>query len=327
MATFSVIKLSGLTPIHIGTGRESYDFSAADLCSDTLSAALAATMAMWGEATDIQSFLGAIRLSSAFPYYKNHLFLPVPKGRINVEIKGEDASLYRKSLKKVRYIELPLWQQLINGEKLSIERNQINGEFIMVPSTQLPNSIYESEVKERVSVSRDESKDSEPFFFEWRFFDKDAGLFVLTESEGENLQKVVDLFEALGEQGIGTDKSVGGGKFEVSLDKTIEIGCTEEKHACMLLSLYLPTAEEMSTIDLEASRYSIILRGGYMAGSEKEEFRHLRKKSVYMMDVGSVLKTDTSLEGKVVDLRPEWNDNAMHPAFRSGRALSIPIKL
>lgn len=327
MAHFSIIKLSHLTPLHIGTGRESYDFSSGSLHSDTLLSALAAMMALRGEASGIESFLKSTRLSSAFPFYGDHLFMPVPKGRLNVEIAGEDESLYRKDLKKVHYMEMPLWQHLVGGGRVSIERRQLQGEYILGEATVMPSRIYKNAVNERVSVPRSDAKDSEPFFFEWKYFDNDAGLFVLTDAEGSALENLFTLFEALGQQGVGTDKSVGGGKFEVHLGGALEIKAAENTSNVLVLSLYLPTSDELKAIDHENSRYSLLLRGGYMAGSQEETLRHLRKKSVYMMETGSVLHTSQPLEGMVTDLRPEWSSPYMHPAYRSGRVLSLPINI
>ena len=326
MATYSVVKLSGITQIHIGTGRESYDFSAADLCSDTLMSALAAMMAMRGEASEIEGFLNSVRLSSAFPFFRDHLFLPVPKGRLSIEVEGEEPHLYRKMLKKVKFMDLPLWKRMNAGETITVGRSQICGDFVISSAKDLPRQIYKSYVSERVCVPREDAHDSEPFFFEWKFFEKEGGLFILTDATGDKLEKLLILMKALGQQGLGTDKSVGGGKFGVEPSGTITIDEDDSSNSVMLLSLYLPTQEELSHIDMESSRYSLLLRGGFMAGSQEENFRHLRKKSVYMIDVGSVLHTNIPLEGKVVDLRPEWNDPDMHPVYRSGRPISIPIK-
>ena len=326
MATYSVIKLSGITQIHMGTGRESYDFSATDLCSDTLMSALASMMAIQGESSEIETFLSSVRLSSAFPYYHNDFFMPVPKGRLNVEVEGDVQGLHRKSLKQVKFMSLSLWEKLLSGETVSISKSQICGDYITNRTSLLTSQIYKSHVTERVFVPRDDAQDSEPFFFEWKYFEKESGLFVLTDAIGEQFKKLLSLMEALGEQGLGTDKSVGGGKFLVKSAGTIAIAPPANSDSIMLLSLYLPTPDELAQIDLESSRYSLLLRGGFMAGSQEETFRHLRKRSVYMIDAGSVLHTNIPLKGKVVDLRPEWNDPKMHPAFRSGRPLSIPIK-
>lgn len=327
MATYSIIKLSNFSPLHVGTGKDSYDSSMADLHSDTLTAALAAVRAQHGKSSDLDSFLQSVAMSSAFPYYAEHLMLPVPKGKLNVSIEGESEHQFRKMLKKVRYIDKSLWCRLISGEHLTLSRNQFQGDYIfnLVPSADI--QISKSHVSERVSVPRDLDNKTEPFYFEWKYFDDNSGLYVLTDAQGKPLQELVQLFEWLGQEGIGTDRSVGGGKFDVQGVETWTFDEPTNINGMMLLSMYIPTEEELSMIDLDSSVYNISLRGGFIAGSQKEEFRHLRKKSVYMFDVGSVLLVNTELQGKVVNLRPDWNDEQLHPVYRSGRPLYVPIKV
>jgi hypothetical protein len=65
-----------------------------------------------------------------------------------------------------------------------------------------------------------------------------------------------------------------------------------------------------------------------MAGSQENDFWHLRKKSVYMFGVGTILKSTETLKGKIVDLRPaEYNDSRMHPVYRSGKPFVVPVKI
>jgi CRISPR-associated protein Csm4 len=80
-------------------------------------------------------------------------------------------------------------------------------------------------------------------------------------------------------------------------------------------------------LHLSESKYGLILRGGYIAGSQEESFRHLLKKSIYMFGVGSTFTSSKPLQGKVVDLKPKWNDERMHPVYRSGRPFYVPIKI
>lgn len=94
----------------------------------------------------------------------------------------------------------------------------------------------------------------------------------------------------------------------------------------MLLSLYIPSEEEIKELNLQQAKYEIIRRGGYMAGSQIEDFRHLLKKSIYMFNTGSVFLCTNQIEGKIVNLQPDWNDADMHPVYRSGRPMYIPIK-
>jgi CRISPR/Cas system CSM-associated protein Csm4 (group 5 of RAMP superfamily) len=67
MPKYHIIKLTKLSPMHIGTGKENYDFSASELQSDTLSGALAALRAQNGNAGDLKKFMDSFILSSAFP--------------------------------------------------------------------------------------------------------------------------------------------------------------------------------------------------------------------------------------------------------------------
>lgn len=324
MAKYTIIKLVNISPLHIGTGKENYDFSASNLHSDTLTSALAAIRAQQKSSDDLEVFLNSFTMSSAFPFSGNRYFLPKPQGKINVVIKGKEEHEYRKKLKKIKYLELSLWKKLIQGDKLEVEEMQLKNEFLLSDSQQF-ESVSTTQVSQRVYVPREEGKDAEPFFFDWRFFSPQAGLYCLTDAQGELLEEIIMWFTELGEIGLGTDKSVGGGKFRVETD-SMDINPVVNANTAMLLSLYIPTEEEHNEIDLKQSSFELLVRGGYIAGSSEETLRHLRKRSVYMYGVGSLLHTQRTLKGKIVDLKPQWNDDAMHSVYRSGRPFYIPIK-
>lgn len=328
MADYTIIKMSHLSPVHIGTGRENYDMAASELHSDTISSALAAIGANTGLCDDIKAFISSFAISSAFPYYDKYFFMPRMQGRLNITVTDAEEHEYRKQLKKVRYIEQSLWLEMATGNNLKIKKSQIKGSFIVPDGTFADEEkplIFKSQISQRVSVSRDGSKDAEPFFFDWHYYAENAGLYCITDAKGDTLDKVKELFTILGETGIGTDKSVGGGKFNVD---TFPFTYNEpsEANKSVLLSLYIPTQDELAEIMNNGSTYSLIQRGGYMAGSTNSQFRHLRKKMVYAFCTGSVFETTYNLEGKVVDLQPDWNDNAMHPVYRSGKPIVFKIK-
>ena len=320
---YTAIKMTGMTPLHIGTGRENYDFSESILHSDTISSALAALRAQNGKAEDIESFMKSFCISSAFPYFKERFFLPRLAGRINVRIQRMSENEYRKKLKNVKYLEFPVWSSLLDGRQIEITEGQLQKDFLVTGNEDI-KTVIRSETRQRVSVPRSDNTDASPFFFDWKFFDKDAGLYCLTDASGDSLDEIVSLFRQLGENGIGTDKNVGGGKFSVSVS-SLEIQVPDTANAQALLSMYIPEKEEMKNLDLEHSRYGIVSRGGYIAGSCDPKFWHLRKKSVFMFREGSVICSREKLSGKIVDIRPEWNDGTLHKVFRSGKALAIPI--
>lgn len=316
-----------MTPLHMGTGKENYDFSASDMHSDTLSAALAAIKIQAKGEADLMSFMESFVVSSAFPYIQDRYFLPKPCGKIDVEVFDADEYVVRKRLKKVRFVEIGLWNELVAGRKLTVQNWQLKGDFLLpsdFPSAKfmLP---FTSQVSQRVSVPREDGIDAEPFFFEWTYFSADSGLYCLLDAPTDKKEELLRLFGRLGEEGLGTDRNVGGGKFEV---ETLELTMpdVESPDSSLLLSLFIPTEDELRLLDLERSLYELLQRGGYMSGSQELDFRHLWKKSIYMFNVGSVFHTTVPLKGKVVDLKPDWNDKRMHPVYRSGRPFVVPIK-
>ena len=324
MAKYSIVKFKNMSPLHVGAGRDTYDTAAQFLQSDTVSAALASIYAQQG-GDDVLGFMNGFTVSSAFPYSGGKYFLPKPLGRL--QVAGCDVDRVRKMVKKVRYVDLEIWQELVAGKVLDLNEQQLKAEFL-VPKGEMDDFAkpYTMAVQQRVAVPRGGSGDAEPFFFEWKYFTKDAGLFCLFQADEKHEQLVKELFVRLGENGIGSDRSVGGGMFDVEFD-TIDLPEVNDANAMMLLSQYIPTEDELKQISLEDSCYELVQRGGYMSGSDHAGFRHLIKQSVYMFNTASVLKTPHSPVGRIVDLTPSWNGEEMHPVYRSGRSLALPIKI
>jgi CRISPR type III-A-associated RAMP protein Csm4 len=325
MPTYKVIKLKNLSPLHIGTGKEDYDFAASALHSDTLSAALTAIAMQQGKLEDAEAFIRSFTISSAFPFYKDCYYLPRTRGNLSIIVDGKKEYEYRKLLKKLQYIGVSTWSRLVKGEYVTVGAEQIKGNFLTDVVAGDFEALYKSQVNQRVSVPRIDGEDASPFFFDWTYFHSNAGLYCLVDATDECFEKLKFLFTSLGEVGLGTDKSVGGGKFEVESGE-ISLPEVPDANSLMLLSLYIPTEAELPLLRLDESSYDLLLRGGYMAGSTEDDFRHLRKKSIYMFSVGSTFPTTEALDGKVVDIAPAWNDERMHPVLRSGRPFYIPIK-
>ena len=325
VATYTIVKFKNLTPLHVGTGKENYDFSASELHSDTLSAAIAAIRAQQGKTDDVKEFLQSFVISSAFPFVGNSLFLPKPQGNLDVSVSDMDEYPSRKKLKKIRYIETSLWNQLAAGNNVVVKSNQLRKEFLLADNNEFTQP-FKTQVNQRVTIPRDDNQTADPFFFEWKYFSPNAGLYCLLDASEEVKKVTVSLLGTLGEIGLGTDRNVGGGKFEVETSR-ITLNDLSQANAEMLLSLYIPTEYELSQLNLPNSRYDLVLRRGYMAGSEQDTFKHLRKKSIYMFNVGSVFASTQSIAGKVENLKPEWNDDKMHPVFRSGKPFVVPINI
>ena len=326
---YTLLKLEGLQALHLGTKSETHDFSGSLLHSDTLSAALAATKAQGGVSSEeVLKFISSFAVSTAFPYIGEYYFFPKPLGELPVAMSKQEEQLHRKALKKVQFVEFSIWRRMINGEEIHLDRDvQYEGAYLLPASLTNFTPPFKKQINQRVTVSRDNHNETTPFFFEWIYFAPNAGLFFLAEAESsEVLKEVVRCTELLGYSGIGTDKNVGGGQFTISQEE-LEFDAPKQTSEQLLLSSYLPSKEELDQIDLTQSRYKLEQRTGFIAGSNQHQLRHLRRKGIYLLEVGSLLKTKQLLKGKVVNLRPAWEDAALHPVYRSGKPISIPIKL
>ena len=87
MKTFSIIKLTNLSPIHIGMGREATDCSAHTIHSDTLSAALAAMRVQIKSPKEIKEFINSFSISSAFPFWETIFIYQNRKDAYRLESK------------------------------------------------------------------------------------------------------------------------------------------------------------------------------------------------------------------------------------------------
>lgn len=325
MATYSVVKLNFTSPLHIGIGLgDHYDSAGNLLHSDTISGAIASAFCHIEGDANLVRFMESYRLSSAFPFTQGSLFIPKPSLKLNLGFEGENKYAHNKRLKKIEYIDHVLFSKLASGEKLVITEGQLskNGKFLF--PGQAGSMPYQDEVMQRVVVPR-AGGDATPFYFERRFFNEGCGLYFIFEvaKEFENSFKT-SLFW-LGATGFGTDKSVGNGLFNAEFSE-ITIDSSVTANRLMTLSLFCPVKEEISKEILDESIYSLIQRGGFIAGTTADEFRHLRKKSIYMFSEASLFKTDR-LAGKIENVRPEWNDPKLHPVYKDGRTFTIPVNL
>ncbi len=327
MAKLARIIFRNMTPLHLGKGRDTYDTASPLLSSDTLSAALASVRALEGKTDDMKEFLESFTISSAFPYCGKEFFLPRPQGRLSINVKGLTEKDYRKSLKKLRYISFPLWNKMMTGNTVEVLPSQIHGEFLIGESNDSYQQPMAHVVNQRVMVPRDNDRDAVPFMFEWTFFrhgENESGLYCLLDCQN-NISELIELFKQLGTFGIGSDRTVGGGQFDVEAE---EIEWHDiNGNSTMLLSNYIPQEKEINLLNLQASNYSILKRGGFMSGSSNENIRQLRRKTVYMFETGSVFQTTHPLEGSIVNLAPQWNEEGTHPVYRSGRPFCVTVNL
>ena len=302
---------------HLGYGvGDEYDKSAPVVYSDTLSGALCSVWA--SRSADVRSFLDSFVLSSAMPIYRGRLFMPLPLDKHMVSIANNSDA--HKRIKQLRWVELPLWEQLALTGRLIIDERMISdcGSAIAVDSGK-DIIIQRAVVEQKVSVPI-EGGDTEPYYFDKIYLGDGVSLGVIYETEDE--ESLCRAFRLLADSGIGTSKSVGNGSFDVNF-LTYEVDVDSAIESVQLLSMWIPQREECAPEVLKRSSYRLQIRGGYMSGASDFSHRHLKKLSVNMIESGSLI-WGRNLKGTIVDLRPA--DVACHPVWRDGRALYLPFK-
>ncbi len=361
-----LIKFRFKTPLHIGTVRADMDTSESTIHSDTLYSSIIMAWSLLGvkhpmltgENEDGKIPDTGFTLSSLFPFYQKIketepiLFFPKPIGTL----QPEDYETHKK-LKQIKYVDIDYFKHLlVNGQinTKSIDTDaEVHGDYL----TRNPDIAYmkRQEDKEgkpkkksdfitcsvspRVYVPRYQEQDKKGeliddttiFYMERIYFTGESGFFCLAEFDNEDTEiKVCQALNFLEDEGLGSDRNTGNGTFEYTIEpfNGFDDILKQKTEYKTTLSLFCPknrdTLEHMIGKDAESkSAYELIKRGGWVTASP---YLNYRKNSVYMMQVGSVLKTNAVKAGETVDLRPK-NTEVNHPIYRVGKSLFLPINI
>ena len=304
-------------PLHIGDMRDDYGVSLHTISSDTLYAALTATLAKMGKDIPANGDLGCV-VSGAFPYYQTDaaaiptLFFPKPMA---YTIPTTDNTQIKK-MKKIAWLDKYYLEQVLNGKELSGADVQlhVNGSYLTNCSFE---PFIDSQVNARVTVSRS-GEDAKPFYMDEVYFKGHSGLFFLAEGDTSLIDEALPL---LAQEGVGTDRNVGHGYFEYKKEY-LEIQVPDSADMGLILSTYIP-ADKLQleqTIDNPHVAYELVRRGGWITSAP---YNTLRKNAIYAFNAGSVLSGNPV--GKIVDLAPKGLIN--HPVWRCGKTIVLPIKL
>lgn len=306
-------------PLHIGDVRDDYGVSLKTISSDTMYAAITATLAKIGETIPEDGNLGCT-ISSLFPYYQPTkdatpiLFYPRP---MHLNLICKDSTNIKK-LKKVAWIDQSYLEKFINQVPADSDTivKHIHDNYLTAEQYE---PFIKSQVKARVTVSRI-GEDAKPFYMDDIYFIGNSGLFFLIEGDTSCIDKVLPL---LSQEGLGTDRNVGHGYFEYT-KHGITIQVPTSANASMILSAYIPESQDalQQAISEPFAAYEFSRRGGWITTSP---YNRLRKNAIYAFTAGSVLNDVVSGAGKIVDLAPKGLIN--HPIWRCGKTIVLPIKL
>ncbi len=308
MATnkFNLYRLHFTTPLHISNSRADYGVSLQSVLSDTMYAALTATLAKMGESIPENGDLGCT-ISGLFPYCKKgdkvDYYFPKPLSTRLSPTLDNDA---RKAMKKQAWLKQSLFEQVLQGKELSEKQ-------------EMPE-IFHAEESARVCVSRFGEQNAEPFYMERLYFADGAGLYFIAHDKTELIDKALPL---LALEGIGTDRNVDNGAFEYKQD-SIVINVPDNAEYVVSLSTFIPNSKEQLNKALAGhAAYELIRRGGWITDAEGQG---LRKNAVYAFAAGSVLAGLKTGDGAIVNLAPQ-GVYTQHPVWRCGKTICLPIKL
>ncbi len=328
MSNYNIIKLKFLSPVHWGRGiGQAYDTSESILHSDTISGALCSGyISLYGD-KDVKEFLQSFNISSSFPFDGSTYFLPVPKGFKRFTNTEEGENQNTKAIKRIENIDIDVFSKLQEHQEILFSGKNLSPDGKLLYDGPAPDyDVFKNSMQDRVMIPRSDAGDTIPYHLERKHFHENCGLYFLFTVQPEYQETFINVLDFIGSQGIGTDKSVGNGQFTFDRDVIQITNPKHESSSYLTLSLFCPTRQEASFIKLNESYFELLKRGGFLAGTSVDRFRHLRKKSIYMFSEGSVLKGPEN-KGKIIDLKPDWNDEEMHPVYRDGRGFSIPVNL
>ncbi|GAB4017532.1 type III-A CRISPR-associated RAMP protein Csm4 [Spirosoma koreense] len=328
------------SPLHLSKGKtDEYGESEDVLHADTLKSALyvCARQVFGTEKTgDTAAFFKRFRITSAFPFVGNELFFPKPQIRIqpflNTEVSEERQA---KKHKKLAFLGQSYVEDLITERKRSLRANDFtaDGRFVSDHADVRAlgdTPVFATDVQQRVTIPANYEEDPLPYYVDRLYFSHNTGLWFAFEGidgDGTIYDEMLAALKYLGDNGIGTDRSVGNGQFEV-MEAALTLRVSDDPSHHMLLSLWCPQQNELTAAYLDQSAYSMLKRGGYIASPERLEHLTYRKKSIYMFTEGSVFphRTGGLPDGKIVDLKPDTPEVTQH-VWRDGLAFTIPITL
>ncbi|MBC7362149.1 MAG: type III-A CRISPR-associated RAMP protein Csm4 [Candidatus Aminicenantes bacterium] len=324
------IKLKPKSFLHLGEREGWLEGSKIHIPSDTIFSALChCHLLLYGE---VDSFIQAFKeeppflLSSAFPYWEDELYFPLPKNQMFGNVKSSENG---KELKKVKFVNLKLLLRLLNNEHLEDLEDEIDKsqELDCLPRIDKKERAgkklvpWEVEDVPRIALSRFNNHPGENFFhFGQVHFAENSGLFILVNLKDESWEnKVRALFNLLADEGIGGDRTAGKGLFYPPEFDRLFIPEVSEANASYAVSTYFPRDEEL--VGLEKGFYELEVRKGYIFSLHNRSYR---RRSLRLFSEGSIFPA-ANRKGALVDITPEVF--TAHRVYRYGFLFSFPCKM
>jgi CRISPR type III-A-associated RAMP protein Csm4 len=297
--------------------------------SDSLYAAITNTIRLldrgalsdWLAVTARNPLGSAVRFSSVFPLFTEHLLVAPPRTAWPPQASA------KMRWKGARYVPVSLIPQLLAGAPLDEDQWIVDGASQCVVPANLGGP-FKMAVRSSAAVDR-LNGNALPHSAACIEFQSGGGLWFVVSYADDVARDTWDLhmkaaIRLLADSGFGGERARGWGRtaspsftdgsFPELLLPELAPADLPDSDQHWLLSLYSPA--ETDPIDWSRGNYVTVERGGWVEGND------IRKKRVRMIEEGSVMAAPTSPAGRAPDVAP---DGFPHPVFRAGFALSIPL--
>jgi CRISPR-associated protein Csm4 len=357
----------GRHPVHFGETGIGLENTTERVRSDTLFSAWISAYARIFGAQRVEDLLAQFttnpdlppfRISSTFVYRcpkdSKEVIYYLPKLLERPLGYPSDDLSFAKTYKKLHYLPLELWQRWYQGSGFSTQDRADLEAYTKHPedqSTTLAKAgcfaygeAFKAYTLPKVAVDR--THHATNFYhtgliqFGWKASEHDqdgwdkpgvenlAGLYFLIDFHTADPELEADLYQSLailGEEGIGGERSSGAGRFTMQPWENLPtnwqavVNFDQGNHYSLVSLFWQPELSQLQIGD--SARYAIQERGGWIASPFSG--RQLRRKKVQMFAEGSVFAHKPA--GQLADVTPSGFTH--HSIYRSGLALSLPVKL
>jgi len=340
-----LIRLKFTSPLHLHGHSLDYSESHHRIHSDTLYAAI---MQMW-HLLGNQRTLDAINtghldwaISSLFPYVNGETgdkiyFLPRLRKMFDPDGVNRQFKHNKKLLKKIEWLDLGYFAEHVSkiGGASPMAGHIRHGKFLSKSDF---GEFLTASIDPHARIPREETNGAKttPYFTERLRFAENSGMYFLFSGDEKAFSDVQKALNLLQDEGIGSDRTLGNGRFlfEIATEEEIkpfQALFEESSEYSTNLSLFLPESKDQlasmmrETADDQPSRiaYELKKRGGWIT---TEPFLTLQKQAVFMFSEGSIFKNSLGIAGNAVSVSPKMNLENVPKVTRIGKSLFVPIK-
>lgn len=356
--------------LHIGTRGVNLEEAGVSIPSDSLFAAILSALRLAGENVDdfANAYKSdpPFLLTSAFPYAGSVRFYPMPADTARL-FGPETIKTFGKKLGKIRYFSEGLLREAL--KRGSLDEWMFPESETETPKTgvtlqgstlwlkvdeiaDLPKAFQRDERRRhalrrltvwqaarvpRVTIDRHTSAAN--IFHAGRVeFAEGCGLWFgvqwrnpEAEYAGRKFKQALErALNMMQDDGVGGERTTGYGAFTLAEGKSSIAFANEARPdgLAYLLSRYHPRGDEAVTaLNDPQSAYHLTPVAGWL---HTYDGASQRRKRVFLVEEGGLLRARDGVMGDVVDVRPEYNGapGVDHPVYRNGLALALawPVK-